>query len=203
MTNIIQLKGEISNGKNIIFYDKSIFDCYNKLKDDYICIYFNEPTPVKVRLMKVVDELAPDTNYSLNRLTIAELKEILFKELTHDRLIITFNHFERLTKSTVQVYQYLNSMNNIQFVCSFSQEFKPEIYPFFKTFEFVNKEEYETKSTKDEINITYFIYALLSLTCFFVYIKASQSILMAAIFLGGAWFALIVFRTLIFVGGRA
>lgn len=173
------------------------------MKDDYLCIYFNEPTPVKVQLIKVIEELSPNNIYSLKRLTIDELKEILIKELTHERLIITFNHFERLTKRTVQVYQYLNSLNNIQFICSFSQSFKPEVYPFFKRFELVNREEYEEKGLKDEINITYFVYALLSIICFFVYIKASSSLFMAALLIGRAWFSLIVFRTFVFVGGRA
>ena len=201
--NVIQIKEKINDGKNLIFYNKSIFDCYEALKDDYLCIYFNEPTPVKVRLIKLINELSHDNKHSLNRLTIAELKEILVKELTHERLIITFNHFERLTKRTVEVYQYLNSLNNIQFICSFSQNFKPEVYPFFKGFELVNREEYNEKGVKDEINITYFVYAFLSIICFFVYIKASSSLFMAALLMGGAWFSLIIFRTFVFVGGRA
>lgn len=122
---------------------------------------------------------------------------------THERLVIIFNHFERLTKRSVQVYQYLNSLKNIQFICSFSQDFKHEVYPFFKRFELVNREEYEAKSVKDEINITYFVYTFLSLLCFFIYVKVSASLFMAALFLGGAWFALIIFRTFAFIGGSA
>ena len=69
--NVIQIKEKINDGKNLIFYNKSIFDCYEALKDDYLCIYFNEPTPVKVRLIKLINELSPDNKHSLNRLTIA------------------------------------------------------------------------------------------------------------------------------------
>ena len=145
------------------------------MKDDYICIYFNEPTPVKVRLVKLINEVNGDNKPSLNRLTIAELKEILVKELEYERLVITFNHFERLTKSAVQVYQYLNSLPNIQFICSFSNDFKPKIYPFFKSFELVNREEYESKGVKNEINVTYAVYILLSLYCFFIYLKLASS----------------------------
>jgi len=143
----------IDDGYNLIFYDKSIFDCYNELKDDYICIYFNEPTPVKNRLIKIINEISRDNKPSLNRLTIFELIELLIKELRYERLI-TFNHFDRLTKKTVKVYQYLNSLNNIQFVCSFNQDFKPEVYHFYKTFLLVNPDEYKKKCVKDEINIT-------------------------------------------------
>lgn len=199
---VLQIMEKISEGNNIIFYNKSVFDCYNKLKDDYICIYFNEPTPVKVRLIKIINELSDENKLSLNRLTIDELKEILVKELEYERLVITFNHFERLTKRTVQVYQYLNTLKNIQFICSFSQDFKPEIYPFFKRFELVNQKEYEEKGVKNEINVTYALYIILSIYCFFIYLKSVLSIYSIFTVIGGVWIALIIFRTLVFIGGR-
>jgi hypothetical protein len=199
---VLQIMGKISEGKNIIFYNKSVYDCYTKLKDNYVCIYFNEPTPVKVRLIKIINELSDENKLSLNRLTITELKDILVKELQYERLVITFNHFERLTKRTVQVYQHLNSLSNIQFICSFSQDFKPEVYPFYKRFELLNKEEYEKKGFKDEINVTYALYVLISVYCFFIYLKSVLSIYSIFMVIGGVWLALIIFRTLIFVGGR-
>ena len=199
---LIQIMEKISEGNNIIFYNKSVYDCYNKLKDDYICIYFNEPTPVKVRLIKIINELSEENKLSLNRLTIDELKEILVRELEYERLVITFNHFERLTKSTVQVYQYLNTLKNIQFICSFSQDFKPEVYPFYKQFELANQKEYEEKGVKDEINVTYALYIILSVYCFFIYLKTFPSISTPFILIGAAWFALIIFRTLVYIGGR-
>jgi hypothetical protein len=199
---VLQIMGKISEGKNIIFYNKSVYDCYNKLKDNHICIYFNEPTPVKVRLIKIINELSDDNKLSLNRLTITELKDILVKELHYERLVITFNHFERLTKRTVQVYQNLNSLSNIQFICSFSQDFKPEVYPFYKQFELVNQKEYEEKGVKNEINVTYALYIILSIYCFFIYLKTASSPYTPFILIGAAWFALIIFRTLVYIGGR-
>jgi hypothetical protein len=203
LMNIIVLTKKINDGKNLIFYNKSVYNCYEELQDDYISIYFNEPTPIKVRLIKIINQLSDDSKLSLNRLTIDELKEILVKELKYERLVIIFNHFERLTKRTVQVYQYLNTLNNIQFICSFSQDFKPEIYPFFKRFELVNQEEYEEKGVKNEINVTYAVYILVSVYCFFIYLKTASSLYMAFILIGAAWFALIIFRTLVYVGGRS
>jgi len=141
--NLLQTQKKISESKNIIFYNKSVYECYNELKDDYICIYFNEPTPVKVRLVKIINEISGDNKPSLNRLTVAELKDILIKELGYERLVIIFNHFERLTKRTVQVYQSLNSLKNIQFICSFSDSLNREVYSFYSQFELANKEEYE------------------------------------------------------------
>lgn len=202
MVNIIQLKQKIDEGKNLIFYKKNVFHCYEELEDDYLCIYFNEPTPVKGKLVKIMSELSEENKTALNRKTIAELKEKLVKELAYERLIITFNHFERLTKSAVQVFQYLNTLKNIQFICSFSNDFKPDIYPFYKGFELVNKEEYEEKGIKNEINVTYAFYIFISAYCFFIYLKGISSIFSIFMVIGGVWFALLIFRTLVYVGGK-
>ncbi len=199
---IIQILEDISKGKNIIFYNKNIYDCYNQLEDDYFCIYFNEPTPVKVRLIKIINQITSDNTSSLNRKTIAELKDILIKELKYERLIICFNHFERLTNKSVQVYKSLNSLENIQFVCSFKDKFKKEIYSFYSQFELANKEEYEKETVKDEISMTFPVYLFIALLFFVIYLKAATSLYMAFILLGAAWFSLIIFRTLIFIGGR-
>lgn len=199
---LIQISEKINNGKNIIFYNKNIYDCYKQLEDDYFCIYFNEPTPVKGRLIKIIKAISDEDNASLNRFTIASLKDILIKKLKYERLIICFNHFERLTNKSVQVYKSLNSLENIQFVCSFKDKFKKEIYPFYSQFELANKEEYEKETVKDEINLTFPVYLLIALLFFFVYLKAASSLYMAFILIGAAWFSLIIFRTLIFIGGR-
>ena len=199
---IIQIRDKIDDGKNVIFFQKSVYDCFNELNEDFLCVYFSEPIPVKVRLIKIIQELNGDDTRTLNRKTITELKEILLKQLKYERLIICFNHFERLTKRTVQIYQSLNSLTNVQFVCNFQNNFKSELYPFYKTFILANPEKYELKNTKNEINITYAVYILISIYVFLIYLKTTSSIYMAFILIGAAWFGLIVFRTLVFIGGR-
>jgi len=198
---LLQIHESVDKGKNLIFYNKDVYDCYEELENEYLVIYFNEPIPVKGKLIKIVDRISNKNRNSLNRLTIEELKELLFSELKYDRLIITFNHFERLTKRTVQIYQYLNTLSNVQFICSFSSKFKPEVYPFYKKFELANKEEYEKAGDKNEIDITYPVFVLIALFCFIFYLKTSTSLFMAFIFIGAAWFALIVFRTVVYLGG--
>ena len=199
---IIQIRDKIDDGKNVIFFQKSVYDCFNELKEDFLCVYFSEPIPVKVRLINIIQELNGDDSRYLNRKTITELKEILLKQLKYERLIICFNHFERLTKRTVQIYQSLNSLTNVQFLCNFQNNFKSELYPFYKTFILANPEKYELKNSKNEINITYAVYILISIYVFIIYLKTASSIYMAFILIGAAWFALIIFRTLVFVGGR-
>jgi predicted lysophospholipase L1 biosynthesis ABC-type transport system permease subunit len=76
------------------------------------------------------------------------------------------------------------------------------LYSFFKTFILANPEEYELKNGDNEINVTYPLYIMLSLYIFLIYLKTATSIYMAFLFIGAAWFALIVFRTFVFVGGR-
>ena len=199
---VITMLDRIGKGKNLLFYNISVNKCYEKLNGDYLCVYFNEPTPIKMRLIEIINIISKDYEYSLDYLTISKLKDILIQELKSDSLIILFNNFDMLTKRTVQIYQYLNDMPNIQFVCSFSQKFKPEIYPFFKKFELVNKELYKQK-TRNEINVTYPLYIAISILSFFIYIKIATSVYTAIVLIGGIWFAFIMFRTLVYIGGRA
>ena len=114
--NLIQIKGQIDNGNNLIFYNKDVYKYYDGLMNDYLCIYFNEPLPVKVRLIECINKVSNRKRPSLKRQTMEELKKILVKELHYEKLVIIFNHFERLTKRSVQIYQYLNSLKNIQFI---------------------------------------------------------------------------------------
>lgn len=143
--NLIQIREKVDEGKNIIFYNRDIYTCYDEFMDDYLSIYFNEPLPVKVILIECINKVPGSRRDSLKHLTIAELRKIFVKELKYERLVIFFNHFERLTKRDVKIHQYLNSLKNVQYICSFKNEFKPVVYPFYKTFIFVNKEEYKVK----------------------------------------------------------
>lgn len=199
--NLIQIREQVDGRKNILFYNRDIYMCYNEFMDDYLCIYFNEPLPVKVTLIECINKVSGSRRDSLKRLTIAELRKIFVKELKYERLVIFFNHFERLTKRDVEVHLYLNSLKNVQYICSFKNEFKPVVYPFYKKFIFVNQEEYKVKSGKNEIDITYPVFGFISLICFFLYLKMT-SLVSAIILIGGVWFAFLVFRTLVYIGGR-
>lgn len=64
---IIQIRDKIDDGKNIIFFQKSVYDCFTELEEDYSCVYFSEPIPVKVRLIKIIQVLDSDDALPLNR----------------------------------------------------------------------------------------------------------------------------------------
>ncbi len=198
---VLKIKETINEGKNLLFYNKSVNRCYDELKDDYLCVYFNEPIPIKGKLIEIINSISESNNHSLNYLTITELQDILIKDLKSDGLVIMFNNFDRLTYRTVQVYQHLNSLSNIQFICSFSKNFKPEIYPFFKEFVLVNKEKLKER-VKNEINVTYPLYLAISFLSFLIYFKISTSVYSTILLIGGIWFAFITFRTLVYIGGR-
>lgn len=96
----------------------------------------------------------------------------------------------------------LNENKNIQFICSFSDNFNRSIYSFYKKFKLVNSDKFEKEVVKKEINVTYAVYALISLFCFLLYMKIATTVYMAVILIGGIWFALMIFRTLMYAGGR-
>ncbi len=198
-----EILDNIAKKINIIFYDKNVYKCYTKLKEEHICVYFNEPTPIKGRLMEIINTIGRNDKKPLNPMTIPELTDLIIHDLKYDRLIIIFNKFERLTNRTAQIYQQLYNSPNIQFICSFSEHFKKEVYPFFKQFEFVNKEEYKKNSTSNEINVTYAFYIIITIYCLLVYLQFTLSTLQNIyVLIGAIWFAIIIFRTLLYMGGR-
>ncbi len=197
----------INKGKNCIFYKEDVYPYYEELKEDFNCVYLNEPVPIKRSLLKILDKISDDNLTVLSRMTNSDLKELLIQKLNHQKLVIAFNHFERLTKKVLEIYEYLNSVKYIVFVASFSDNFNKEAYPFFKKFIIINPEKYEPFNKKDEINVTYALYFLVGIICFALYLKLALSMCTVAIFfsvitMGALWFGFLVFRTLIFAGGK-
>lgn len=199
---LIQIIELVKKGNNLIFYNKDVSICHDKFEDEYLCIFFDEPVPIRIRLIKVLKLINPDYKVNPNHITIAELKEIITKEIDGKNLIIFFNNFEKLSRNAVDTYEYLNNVKNIQFICSFNKKFRKEAYYFYKKFKFINKKDYHPIKDMNQINITYAIYIILSIYCFLIYIKISASVYMATIMIGAVWFALIIFRTLMYAGGR-
>ena len=199
---LIQIMELVKQGNNLIFYNKDVSICYNELKDGHLSIFFDEPIPVRIRLVKILSMINPDYKFNKAHITIAELKIAIIKELKAKNLIIFFNNFEKLNKSSLSIFEYFNSLKNIQFICSFNTRFKKIAYRFYKTFKFVNKEDYHPKEDSNQINITYTVYGVLSILCILIYIRVSASIYIATIMIGATWFGLIIFRTLMYAGGR-
>ena len=142
---VIKIRELIKVEENIIFYNRDVYRYYYKLSDDYLCIYFDEPVPVRVKLIRILKTINPEYKFNKNRITITELREVIPEELESKNLIILFNNFEKLNKSALNAYKYLNNSKNIKFICSFKNRFRNEAYTFYKTFNFINKEDYHMK----------------------------------------------------------
>lgn len=197
----------IKNGNNCIFYNEDVYPYYKELKNLYNCVYLNEPVPVKTQLLKTLGKIRGKEITGYSHKTISNLKESIIKELKYKKLVILFNHFERFTKKSVNAYEYLNSVKNIVIVASFMDEFNKDVYFFFKKFIFINQEKYERFNKKNEINVTYALYFLVGIICFALYLKFALSLCNEAVFfsmitMGALWFGFLVFRTLIFAGGK-
>ncbi|PKL69083.1 MAG: hypothetical protein CVV28_02925 [Methanobacteriales archaeon HGW-Methanobacteriales-1] len=200
--NLLQIESHINQGQNLLFYKKDVHDIYKQINSNFLCVFFNEPTPIKHRLMESIETVVNQTEPSLSRLTLPELIKILMVKLNSKTLIILFNNFHILTRRLVATLQELNRYQNIIFICSFDKDFKSEAYGFFTTFHLMNVDQYKLETGKDEINISYAVYFFLGLIGFFIYLKTASSAYMAAMLIGGIWFGMIIFRTFIYTGGR-
>lgn len=198
--NLIKIRDCLEQRKSIIFYKKGVYSCYQILKDEYNCIYFFEPLPLKLRLLEVLKKIS--SNKIPAKSTIPELVEMILKKIRNKIFIILFDQFERLTIRSAQIYHHLLKRANILFICNFNHQFSSQLYGFFKCFFFINREQYYQETGRDEIDITYTIYFILSILCFLIYLKTATSPSMASILIGASWFALIIFRTFIYAGGR-
>ncbi len=101
---LTQIKEDIEKEPNLMFYKKDVHKYFKELKSEYLCVYYNEPLPVKMRLVDAMYAISGFTKAQLNSLTIPELTELLVRELESKTLIILFNHFERLTERYLQIY---------------------------------------------------------------------------------------------------
>ena len=68
----------------------------------------------ELSLIGILKTINPDYKFNKGRITIAELREVIPKELESKNLIILFNDFEKLNKSSLSVYEYFNSFKNIR-----------------------------------------------------------------------------------------
>lgn len=200
--NIIQIKNHLLRGENVLLYNRNVSICYPPLKDDFSCILLGEPLPLKFKIIKCIQRVSGDDYASLEKMNIVQLRDTLLSKLENFKLIIIFNQFDRLTRKSADIYMSLSQTGKVVYLSSFQSSFKPEVYGFYQSFQLINKDEYESQTGKNDINISYAVYTILGMVCFLVYLKISSSAAMSSVLIGAVWFGLIIFRTLIYVGGR-
>lgn len=149
----------IKNGKNSLIWKKNTYEYADLIKEKYRAVYINETDPIKSKMIKIIREVSKlqeikniESEEQLSKKTKDQLKELLKKRNKKNKLVIIFNHFERLTRTSAQYWMSLVGNPFIVMVGSTFGIHKKEAYGFYKTFELINKEEQE--ESRAEMNIT-------------------------------------------------
>ena len=149
----------IKNGKNSLIWKKNTLNYVDLIKEKYRAVYINETDPIKSKMIKIIREVSRiegikriETEEQLSKKTKDQLKELLKKRNRKYRLVIIFNHFERLTRTSAQYWMSLAGDKHIIMVGSIFGVYKKEAYGFYQKFDLINKEEQE--ESRAEINVT-------------------------------------------------
>ena len=123
----------IKAGKNSLIWKKNVFNYVEGVSKRNAVVYLNELAPIKSKLIQLItaiqeirDRKVP-TPTQFQRMTIDELKEMLFKKASGIKVVIVFNHFERLTPSTSRFWLSVSSHEsrcNVQCILSTAYDFQ-------------------------------------------------------------------------------
>jgi len=193
----------IKKGQNSLVYKKNIFKLVKELEKSYLTVYINELTPVKNKLIQLINEIQTyrerkvPKESELTRMTTEDLKQMLFKKASGIKVVIAFNHFERLTATTARFWHSVTGHQRIIFIGSLFSSFKKEAYAFYKTFEVINEAEMKEQSPAGEMDFTLPTIIICGALIFICFLKISyigSETLIAAI-----WFAFLLTRTLLYL----
>lgn len=186
----------VNDNKSVLVYREDVHKFLPDLSNRWTTIFIKEPVPPKPKLVDIAYKLGYEKKDRLRRKTIEELKELLERKTKNKKVVIMFNHFERMTQLAVDAWDFLMSLDSIIVVASYNKNFKSVAYSLYQKMEHIREE------THEEIDIKYSIFGILAALGLFSYMKlASLNLgLMAFTVLATVWFGLIVFRTFIYVG---
>lgn len=200
---LTKILANIKAGKNSLFFKKNVFDYVDVISESYTIVYLDELSPIKSKLIQLIksiqeirDRKVPSSSH-FQRMTIDELKEMLIKKASGIKVVIAFNHFERLTPSTARFWLSVSAQERIIFLGSLYDTFRKELFGFYKTFEVVNQEFMESEAPSSQIDITMPFCLLVGVLIFICFIKVS--LVGSAILVSSLWFAFLVFRTLMYL----
>ena len=167
----------IKEGKNSLIWKQNTINYLPFIKERYRAVYINETTPLKPKLANIIIEVSKmegrkniETFEELQKPTVPVLKETLKSRNRHHKLVIVFNHFEKLTPTAKDFWMSLSGDKYIILVGSQFGTYKSHLYGFYKLFEIVNKKEREEQR---EINITIPVMVGLGFIAFVCFIKVS------------------------------
>ena len=193
----------IKKGQNSLIYKKNVFTLVKELEKNYLTIYINEPSPVKHKLIQMITEIQTHRERKvpketeLTRMTTEDLKQMLFKKASGIKVVVAFNHFERLTATTARFWHSIAGHDRIIFIGSLFSSFKKEAYGFYKTFEVINKAEMREQSPAGEMDITLPTVIACGALVFICFLKIS--FISSEVIIGAIWFAFLMARTLLYL----
>lgn len=185
----------IREGKNSLLWQQHTAQYIEAIEEKYEVVYINEPDPIKAKLVEIITAISHEKETILSRKTVPELKKILESKTARKKVVIIFNHFERITASVARAWLSISEFERVILVGSFFGRFKKGAYGLYKVFEVVNEDDME--ESFDEVDITMFVFAGISVLVFLAFLRFSMEVSFKV--LGAFWLAVITFRTMIFV----
>ena len=168
----------IKNGKNSLIWKKNTLNYVDLIKEKYRVVYINETDPIKSKMIKIIIEVSKmqeikkiESEEQLAKKTKDTLKELLKKRNKKNKLVIVFNHFERLTRTSAQYWMSITGNTHIVMVGSNFGVHKKEAYGFYRTFDLINKEELE--ESRAEMNVTIPFILIIGALIFLILYKLS------------------------------
>ena len=198
-----KILGNIKEGKNSLVWKKNAYNYVEVVSESYSVVYLNELAPIKSKLIQLISTIQEirnrkvPTSTQFQRMTIEELKEMLFKKTSGFKLVVVFNHFELLTPATSRFWLSVSGHERIVFLGSICGNFKKEVFGFYQTFEVVNEKLMKTEGSGSEMDITMPFVLIVGAFIFICFLKIS--LIGPVMLVSALWFAFLVVRTLLYL----
>lgn len=190
-----KITGCISEGRSVILYKHDLQKVVKFLSDKWTVLYLAGPNPPKSRLVELLVMMGLGTKDALNNMTTDELKDKFSSETKNKKIVIAMNHFETITKRSVDLFYFFLNAPGVTLVCNYEDNFKEHAYGLF------TKMEHFIEEKDEEINITFTMFWIIASFAVIFYLKLAFSIssMWSVIILAALWFGLTIFRTLTFL----
>jgi len=167
---------------------------YANLKTGHEVIFLGHVNPAKEIAAEILSELSETEKTTIyNKHTTNEIIEKIKMKVKDKRVLIVFNDFQELSKTSVKIF--INLIDDIQFFCSIRGKLRKEQNQLLKKMMIISDPADEIT----DIKIPIIIFA--GTLAFLIYLKIAMSLqgLVAYITLASIWFATIMARTLLWI----
>lgn len=167
---------------------------YANMKTGHEMIFLGHVNPAKEIAAEILSELSETPKTEIyNKHTTNEIIEKIKKNVKNKRVLILFNDFQELSKSTVNVF--INIIDHVQFFCSIRGKLRKNQGQLLKKMIIISDPTDEIT----DIKVPIIIFA--GTLAFLVYLKVAMSLqgLMAYLVLASVWFGTIMARTLLWI----